>query len=76
MSVKPTDAISQKEVMRLVNRYVGVEAGNLGNFSYRTHRQFYPRARAGGLHPAPRHAAGMHGRRPMNPTNRGVLPNL
>jgi hypothetical protein len=34
--------MSQKEVMRLVNLYIGVEAGYLGDFSYRTHREFYP----------------------------------
>jgi hypothetical protein len=28
--------------MRLVNVYIGVEAGCLGDFSYRTHREFYP----------------------------------
>jgi len=34
--------MSQKEVMRLVNLYIGVDAGYLGDFSYRTHREFYP----------------------------------
>jgi len=28
--------------MRLVNRYIGVESGYLGDFSYRTHSEFYP----------------------------------
>ena len=28
--------------MRVVNRYVGVEGGHLGNFTYRTLRDFYP----------------------------------
>lgn len=33
--------LSQQQVMRLVNRYIGVEAGYLGDFSYRTHQEFY-----------------------------------
>ena len=28
--------------MRLVNRYIGVNGGYLGDFSYRTHAEFYP----------------------------------
>jgi hypothetical protein len=28
--------------MRLVNRYIGVSGGYLGDFSYRTHSEFYP----------------------------------
>lgn len=28
--------------MRLVNRYIGVNSGYLGDFSYRTHTEFYP----------------------------------
>ncbi len=30
------------EITRLVNRYVGVSGGYLGDFSYRTHADFYP----------------------------------
>lgn len=35
-------ALTQQEVVRLVNRYIGVEGGYLGDFSYRTHTEFYP----------------------------------
>src|SRR5206468_6586287 len=42
VSAKQASGMSQKEVMRLVNLYIGVEAGYLGDFSYRTHREFYP----------------------------------
>jgi hypothetical protein len=34
--------MSEKEIMRQVNLYIGVEAGYIGDFTYRTHRQFYP----------------------------------
>ena len=30
------------EITRLVNRYVGVSGGYLGDFSHRTHADFYP----------------------------------
>lgn len=30
------------DIMRLINRYIGVSGGYLGNFSYRTHQEFYP----------------------------------
>jgi hypothetical protein len=30
------------EIRRLVNRYIGVPGGYLGDFSYRTHADFYP----------------------------------
>lgn len=30
------------EVIQVVNRYIGVEGGYLGDFSYRTHAEFYP----------------------------------
>ena len=33
--------LSRGDVMRLVNRYVGVSGGYLGDFSYRTHSEFY-----------------------------------
>jgi hypothetical protein len=34
--------LRQKEVLSVVNRYIGVEGGYLGDFSYRTHAEFYP----------------------------------
>jgi hypothetical protein len=42
VSVKKSGEMSQKEIMRLVNLYIGVDGGYLGDFSYRTHREFYP----------------------------------
>lgn len=33
--------MAAKDVMRLVNRYIGVSGGYLGDFSYRTHEEFY-----------------------------------
>lgn len=30
------------EILKLVNEYIGVHGGYLGDFSYRTHREFYP----------------------------------
>lgn len=30
------------EITRLVNRYIGLSGGYLGDFSYRTHAEFYP----------------------------------
>ena len=35
-------ALTEQEVMRVVNRYIGVDGGYLGDFSYRTHTDFYP----------------------------------
>ena len=35
-------ALSRTEIARLVNQYIGVSGGYLGDFSYRTHREFYP----------------------------------
>ncbi len=32
----------RKEIHRLVNLYIGVSDGYLGDFSYRTHHDFYP----------------------------------
>lgn len=29
-------------IIKIVNRYIGVEGGYLGNFTYRAHREFYP----------------------------------
>jgi hypothetical protein len=34
--------LSPQEIMKLVNRYIGVSGGYLGDFSYRTHAEFYP----------------------------------
>lgn len=34
--------LSPSDIYRLINDYIGVEGGYLGNFSYRTHREFYP----------------------------------
>lgn len=34
--------LTNSEVMKVVNRYIGVSMGYLGNFSYRTHAEFYP----------------------------------
>ena len=29
-------------MMKVVNRYIGVAGGYIGDFSYRTHAEFYP----------------------------------
>lgn len=34
--------LTQQEILVLVNHWIGVEGGYLGDFSYRTHREFYP----------------------------------
>ena len=34
--------LTSREVTRIVNRYIGVSGGYLGDFSYRTHADFYP----------------------------------
>ena len=34
--------LTKGEVLRVVNRYIGVSGGYLGNFSYRSHQEFYP----------------------------------
>lgn len=34
--------LTNKELMRVVNGYIGVSGGYLGDFSYRTHAEFYP----------------------------------
>ncbi len=33
--------LTNQEVMKIVNRYIGVSGGYLGDFSYRTHAEFY-----------------------------------
>lgn len=40
--MKQSGGMSQKEIMRLVNLYIGVKEGYLGDFTYRTHAEFYP----------------------------------
>jgi hypothetical protein len=37
-----TSGLSNLEVMRVVEQYIGVDSGYLGDFSYRTHAEFYP----------------------------------
>lgn len=34
--------LTRKDIMVVVNRWIGVSGGYLGNFSYRTHAEFYP----------------------------------
>lgn len=34
--------LARRDVMRVVNQYIGVSGGYLGDFSYRTHADFYP----------------------------------
>lgn len=34
--------LTRRDVMRVVNQYIGVSGGYLGDFSYRTHADFYP----------------------------------
>jgi len=34
--------LTRQEVMMIVNRYIGTSGGYLGDFSYRTHEEFYP----------------------------------
>ncbi|MBE3142678.1 MAG: abortive infection family protein [Planctomycetes bacterium] len=34
--------LTNQEIMIIVNRYIGVSGGYLGDFSYRTHTEFYP----------------------------------
>jgi hypothetical protein len=38
----PNVALTRQEVIRVVNRYIGVDGGYLGDFSHRTHADFYP----------------------------------
>lgn len=37
-----TAQFTEQEVKQLVNRYIGVNGGYLGDFTYRTHTDFYP----------------------------------
>lgn len=34
--------LTKQEIMKIVNRWIGVTGGYLGDFSYRTHAEFYP----------------------------------
>lgn len=34
--------LTKQQVMQVVSRYIGVNAGYLGDFSYKTHAEFYP----------------------------------
>jgi hypothetical protein len=34
--------LSNPDIMKIVNRYIGVSGGYLGDFSYRSHSDFYP----------------------------------
>lgn len=34
--------LTRSEVIKIVNRWIGVSGGYLGDFSYRTHAEFYP----------------------------------
>lgn len=34
--------LTKQQVMQVVNRYIGVSGGYLGDFSYRSHSEFYP----------------------------------
>lgn len=38
----PSVSLTRQQVMKVVNRYIGVAGGYLGDFSYRTHADFYP----------------------------------
>lgn len=35
-------ALTNQQIATVVNRYIGVDSGYLGDFSYRTHTDFYP----------------------------------
>lgn len=34
--------LTRQEIFKIVNDYIGVQGGYLGDFSYRTHQEFYP----------------------------------
>lgn len=34
--------VTETDIIRIVNGYIGVNGGYLGDFSYRTHKEFYP----------------------------------
>jgi hypothetical protein len=39
--IQPSNCLTRLEIDKLVNRYIGVSGGYLGDFSYRTHKDFY-----------------------------------
>jgi len=39
---RASSGLSNREIIRIVNRYIGVSGGYLGDFSYRSHDDFYP----------------------------------
>jgi hypothetical protein len=39
---RASGGLSHREIIRIVKRYIGVEGGYLGDFSYGTHVDFYP----------------------------------
>jgi Abortive infection C-terminus len=41
MAVPAPNGLSRGEIIKIVNRYIGVSGGYLGDFSYRTHSEFY-----------------------------------
>ena len=41
MSNATSNGLSRGEIIRIVNRYIGVEGGYLGDFSYGSHSDFY-----------------------------------
>src|SRR5918995_4677654 len=40
--MKSNVSVLSGEIIRLVNEYIGVNSGYLGDFDYRTHEEFYP----------------------------------
>jgi len=40
--VAQAGGLTKGEILRIVNNYIGVDGGYLGDFSYRTHSEFYP----------------------------------
>lgn len=38
---KPRSGLKKSEIQKVVNKYVGVSGGYLGDFSYRSHQEFY-----------------------------------
>lgn len=42
MLARNVSKLGRPEIMKVVNRYIGVFGGYLGDFSYRTHEEFYP----------------------------------
>lgn len=41
-SASESNKLAMGDILKLVNEYIGVQGGYLGDFSYRTHREFYP----------------------------------